>query len=129
MKNVVLNKCILDSFELESNSSGISNDPYSRDLEEYKSISNNEIIQLSNEYGFEKEERWESGLDKTYYDPPQFSVETFEVKRYSFENEKSFVYVTKFLDDDLPLGRANRSRFKGMIRKEMDTTGSVQRKT
>ncbi|GKB54659.1 hypothetical protein Tco_0905412 [Tanacetum coccineum] len=29
------------------------------------------------------------------------------------------------LDDDLPLGRANGTRFKGMIMKEMDTAGSV----
>ncbi|GJR17469.1 7-deoxyloganetin glucosyltransferase-like protein [Tanacetum coccineum] len=29
--------------------------------------------------GFEEEERWESGLDEKYYDPPQVYVEMFEV--------------------------------------------------
>ncbi|GKD66078.1 hypothetical protein Tco_1308186, partial [Tanacetum coccineum] len=77
--------------------------------------------------GFEEEERWESGLDKKYYDLPKVYIETFEVKRYSFEEGKSFVCVTKQLKDALPLGRVNGSRFKGMIRKEMDTGGSVQR--
>ncbi|GJT26452.1 hypothetical protein Tco_0906727 [Tanacetum coccineum] len=43
MKNVVLNEWILDSFELESNSSGMSKEPYSRDLEEYKVVFDNEI--------------------------------------------------------------------------------------
>ncbi|GKB10579.1 MAK10-like protein [Tanacetum coccineum] len=33
------------------------------------------------------------------------------------------------LDDELPLGRANGSRFKGMIQKEMDIGGSVSRET
>ncbi|GKB21906.1 hypothetical protein Tco_0855829, partial [Tanacetum coccineum] len=50
MKNVMLNEWILDSLKLESNSSGISNDPNFRDLEEYKSVFDNEIIQLANEY-------------------------------------------------------------------------------
>ncbi|GJY08174.1 hypothetical protein Tco_0375228 [Tanacetum coccineum] len=35
----------------------------------------------------------------------------------------------RVLDDALPLGRANGSRFMGMIRKEMDEEGKVQRKT
>ncbi|GJW35541.1 hypothetical protein Tco_0058461 [Tanacetum coccineum] len=50
VKNVVLNEWILDSFDVESSSSGISNDPYSRDLEEYKSVFDNKIAQLANEY-------------------------------------------------------------------------------
>ncbi|GJX84875.1 hypothetical protein Tco_0335649 [Tanacetum coccineum] len=43
MKNAVLNEWILDSFDVESNYSGMSNDPYLRDLEEYKSVFDNEI--------------------------------------------------------------------------------------
>ncbi|GJU22379.1 hypothetical protein Tco_1155721 [Tanacetum coccineum] len=50
MKNVVLNECIVDSFELESNSSGLSNEPYLRDLKEYKLVFDNEITRLANEY-------------------------------------------------------------------------------
>ncbi|GJT77457.1 hypothetical protein Tco_1044182 [Tanacetum coccineum] len=41
-------------------------------------------------------------------------------KRYSFDGGWSFICITKQLDDALPLGRANGSRFMGMIRKEMD---------
>ncbi|GJT30310.1 reverse transcriptase domain-containing protein [Tanacetum coccineum] len=73
-----------------------------------------------------EEKRWESGLDEKYYDPPQVCIETFEVKRYSLEEGKSFVCVTKQLEDALPLGWVNGSKFKGMIRDEMDTGGSVQ---
>ncbi|GJX61090.1 hypothetical protein Tco_0293990 [Tanacetum coccineum] len=79
--------------------------------------------------GFEEEEHWESGLDEKYYDPPQVCVETIKVKRYTFENKQKFICVTKILDKDLPLGRVNGSRFKGMIRKEIDTGGSVQMET
>ncbi|GJT64903.1 hypothetical protein Tco_1016383 [Tanacetum coccineum] len=121
MKYATLRLSVLDSFELESNSLGISNDPYARDLGEYKSESENKITE------FEEEEQWECGVDKTYYDPPELSMENFEVKRYSFENGKSFVCVTKILNDDTRLERVNGSRFKKMIRKEMDTAQSVQR--
>ncbi|GJV05631.1 hypothetical protein Tco_1343287 [Tanacetum coccineum] len=51
VKNVVLNEWILDSFEEDLDSSEISKDPYSRDLEEYKLVFDNEIAQLANEYG------------------------------------------------------------------------------
>nr|GEU31648.1 DNA-directed DNA polymerase [Tanacetum cinerariifolium] len=50
VKNAVLNERILDSFDVEPSSSGMSNDPYSRDLEEYRLVFNNEIEQLVNEY-------------------------------------------------------------------------------
>ncbi|GJS87605.1 RNA-directed DNA polymerase, eukaryota, reverse transcriptase zinc-binding domain protein [Tanacetum coccineum] len=79
--------------------------------------------------GFEEEDRWESGLYEKYYNPPQVCVETFEVKRYLFEVGKSFICVTKLLEDALPLGRANESRFKGMTQKEIDMGGSIQRET
>ncbi|GJZ13988.1 RNA-directed DNA polymerase, eukaryota, reverse transcriptase zinc-binding domain protein [Tanacetum coccineum] len=75
--------------------------------------------------GHEEEEKWENGLDNKYYDPPLVCVETFEVKRYSLGVGKSFVCVTKQLDEDLPLGRVNGTMFRGMIREEMDTGGSV----
>ncbi|GJY55769.1 hypothetical protein Tco_0454884 [Tanacetum coccineum] len=134
VKGSVINEWILDSFEVEANFARICNDPYSRSLDEYKAVFDNEIEQLANEYelrigkkGFEEEERRESGLDEKYYDPPQVFIETFEVKRYSFEEGKSFVYVTKQLHDALPLGCVNGSRFKGMIRSEMDIRGSVQK--
>ncbi|GJR95498.1 hypothetical protein Tco_0267672 [Tanacetum coccineum] len=39
-----------ECFDVESSSSRISNDPYLRDLEEYKSVFDNKIAQLANEY-------------------------------------------------------------------------------
>nr|GEZ17186.1 hypothetical protein [Tanacetum cinerariifolium] len=50
VKNAVLNERILDSFDVEPSSSGMSNDPYSRDLKECRLVFNNEIKQLVNEY-------------------------------------------------------------------------------
>ncbi|GKA29119.1 hypothetical protein Tco_0715364 [Tanacetum coccineum] len=79
--------------------------------------------------GFKEEERWESGIGKTCCTPPLVKSETFEVKRYSFKNKKSFVRITKQLDDAQPLGRVNCSRFIGMIKKEMEEEGRTTRKT
>ncbi|GJT73263.1 hypothetical protein Tco_1032549 [Tanacetum coccineum] len=72
------------------------------------------------DHGFEEEEHDEMGIEIEKYDPPDVQVETFEVKKYSFKSGQSFVCVTKDLDDSLPLGRKNRSRFKEMIRNEFD---------
>ncbi|GJZ78788.1 phospholipase-like protein [Tanacetum coccineum] len=43
VKNAILNEWILYSFDAESDSLGMSNDSYLRDLEEYKSVFDNEI--------------------------------------------------------------------------------------
>ncbi|GJV09926.1 phospholipase-like protein [Tanacetum coccineum] len=79
--------------------------------------------------GFEEEERWEFGIEKTDYEPPFVDIGTFEIKRYSFNEGRSFICITKQFDDALPLGRVNGSRFVGMIRKEMDEEGGTIRKT
>ncbi|GKC92666.1 hypothetical protein Tco_1158108, partial [Tanacetum coccineum] len=47
MMNVVLNELVLNSFELGSNFLGISDDPYSRDLQKYSSEFKNKITQLA----------------------------------------------------------------------------------
>ncbi|GKD97454.1 hypothetical protein Tco_1381351 [Tanacetum coccineum] len=52
VENVVLNEWILDSFDEESSPSGMSIDPYSRNLEEYIFVFDNEVEQLTNEYEF-----------------------------------------------------------------------------
>ncbi|GJT55917.1 hypothetical protein Tco_0990971 [Tanacetum coccineum] len=52
--------------------------------------------------GFEEEERWESGIEKIDYEPPFVDVKTFKIKRYSLEGGRSFVCITKQLDDALP---------------------------
>ncbi|GKC24573.1 zinc knuckle CX2CX4HX4C containing protein [Tanacetum coccineum] len=79
----------------------------------------------NNNYGwhnhkFKNEEREEMGIEDEDYHPPEVQVETFEVKKYSFEGGHSFVCVSKDLDNVLPLGRKNGSKFKEMIRKEVE---------
>ncbi|GJZ05379.1 hypothetical protein Tco_0538654 [Tanacetum coccineum] len=69
---------------------------------------------------FENEEREEMGIEDEDYHPPEVQVETFEVKKYSFEGGQSFICVSKDLDNFLSLGRKNRSKFKEMIRKEVE---------
>ncbi|GJX27641.1 hypothetical protein Tco_0235720 [Tanacetum coccineum] len=76
----------------------------------------------------EEEERGEIRVDIEGYDPPRVHVETFEIKRYSFDSGQSFICVTKELMDALPLGRENGSRFREMIHKEVDSGRKVLRK-
>ncbi|GKA69656.1 RNA-directed DNA polymerase, eukaryota, reverse transcriptase zinc-binding domain protein [Tanacetum coccineum] len=45
--------------------------------------------------GFEVEDQWESGIEKTYYKPPFADIKTFEIKKYSFNRGRSFVCITK----------------------------------
>ncbi|GJV90922.1 hypothetical protein Tco_1538735, partial [Tanacetum coccineum] len=70
-------------------------------------------------YEFENEECEEIGIEDKDYHPPEVQVETFEVKKYSFKGGQSFICVTKDLDNTLPLGRKNGSKFKEMIRMEI----------
>ncbi|GJU55314.1 hypothetical protein Tco_1229028 [Tanacetum coccineum] len=79
----------------------------------------------NNNYGwhnheFKNEEREEIGIKDEDYHPPEVQVEIFEVKKYSFEGGQSYVCVSKDLDYVSPLGRKNRSKFKEMIRKEVE---------
>ncbi|GJS22125.1 RNA-directed DNA polymerase, eukaryota, reverse transcriptase zinc-binding domain protein [Tanacetum coccineum] len=76
----------------------------------------------------EEEERRKLGINIEEYDPPMVHVETFEVKRYSFNSGQNFICVTKELMDDLPLGRENGSRFRDMICKEVDNGRRIHRK-
>ncbi|GJT09794.1 phospholipase-like protein [Tanacetum coccineum] len=70
--------------------------------------------------GYEEDEMWRSGDEKTDYDPPYVNVKTFEVKKYSFKGGRSFICITDREDEALPLGRVNGARFKAMIRKELE---------
>ncbi|GKA81209.1 putative reverse transcriptase domain-containing protein, partial [Tanacetum coccineum] len=63
----------------------------------------------------EEEERQKLVINIEEYDPPMVHVETFEVKRYSFDTSQSFICVTKELMDVLPMGRVNGLRFRDMI--------------
>ncbi|GJZ28392.1 hypothetical protein Tco_0573039 [Tanacetum coccineum] len=79
--------------------------------------------------GFEEEELWQNGIEEIDYTPPLAKNETFEVHRYTFKNGKSFIRITKQMNDVLPLGRVNGSRFIEKTRKEMDEEGGATRKT
>ncbi|GJS50929.1 mutator type transposase [Tanacetum coccineum] len=70
------------------------------------------------DYWLEEDKKRENGDKK--YDPPQVHLEIFEVTRYSFDNGNSFICVTIEIKDTLSLGRENGSRFKKMIRQEMN---------
>ncbi|GJU50820.1 reverse transcriptase domain-containing protein [Tanacetum coccineum] len=71
-------------------------------------------------YEFVNEECEEIGIEDKDYHPPEVQVETFEVKKYSFKGRQSFICVTKDVDNILPLGRKNGSKFKEMIRKKVE---------
>ncbi|GJV39262.1 hypothetical protein Tco_1417702 [Tanacetum coccineum] len=73
--------------------------------------------------GFEEEELWQNGIEEIDYTPPLAKNETFKVCRYTFKNGKSFISITKQMNDVLPLGRVNGSRFIEKTRKEIDEEG------
>ncbi|GJS31295.1 reverse transcriptase domain-containing protein [Tanacetum coccineum] len=77
----------------------------------------------------EEEERRKLGINIEEYEPPMVHVETFEVKRYSLDTGKSFICVTKELMDTLPMGRENRSRFKDMTSKEVNSRRRIHGQT
>ncbi|GJX44262.1 hypothetical protein Tco_0260938 [Tanacetum coccineum] len=85
---------------------------------EYCNQVHNKNYELHN-YEFENEECEEIGIEDKDYHPSEVQVETFEVKKYSFKGGQSFICVTKDLDNTLPLGRKNGSKFKEMIRMEV----------
>ncbi|GKB43596.1 hypothetical protein Tco_0888538 [Tanacetum coccineum] len=77
----------------------------------------------------EEEERRELGINIEEYDPQRVHVETFKIKRYSFDSGQNFICVSKELMDALSLGRENGARFRDMIRKEVDIGRRIHRKT
>ncbi|GJT76567.1 hypothetical protein Tco_1043292 [Tanacetum coccineum] len=76
-----------------------------------------------------EEERRKLEINIEEYEPPMVHIETFEVKRYSFDTGQSFICVTKELMDALPIGTKNGSRFRDMIRKEVDSGRRIYRQT
>ncbi|GJU80463.1 hypothetical protein Tco_1282828 [Tanacetum coccineum] len=124
VSKAVLNEWVLDSFDIKTNYGRTRDDSYSRRFDEYKEVFDSEIEQLENEYDlrigkkgydldnvWEKCEKFHGGTSHPWHDE-------------GFEEEDQWES-----DDALPLGRANESRFMGMIRKEMDEERSAQRKT
>ncbi|GJS17119.1 hypothetical protein Tco_0411591 [Tanacetum coccineum] len=94
-----------------------------------------EATMYDNHYSFDVE----IDYGKTRDDP--YSRRLINIRRSNAKNFLGILYTNgtmrdsrkksdgRVLDDALPLGRANSSRFMGMIRKEMDDDGNVQRKT
>ncbi|GKC13652.1 hypothetical protein Tco_1010434 [Tanacetum coccineum] len=87
------------------------------------------VINSWHNEGFEEEELWRSGDEKTDYEPPFVDIKTFEVKKYTFKRGQSFICITKQDDDALTLGRVNGARFKAMIRKELKDKGVTHNET
>ncbi|GKB32949.1 phospholipase-like protein [Tanacetum coccineum] len=77
------------------------------------------------DHEFKNKERKELGIEEDDYHPPEVQVETFEVKKYSFEGGQSFDCVSKDLNNVLPLGRKNGSKFKEMIQKEVENNKTL----
>ncbi|GJR23875.1 phospholipase-like protein [Tanacetum coccineum] len=96
--------------------------------EKYERYHGNTLYPWHDE-GFEEDELWQSSDEKTDYEPPFVNIETFEVKKYSFKGGRSFICITKQLDDTLPLGRENGTRFKEMIRNELGGGENNQKET
>ncbi|GJY73953.1 hypothetical protein Tco_0478384 [Tanacetum coccineum] len=135
-REIVFNEWILDSFNVKYEYAKEIGNPYSRRFDEFKRVFDNEVENLSNEYtlrigkkGFEEEELWRSGDEKTNYEPPFVDIKTFEVKKYTFKKGQSFICITKQDDDALPLRRVNGARFKAMIRKELKDKGIAHDET
>ncbi|GJV06894.1 RNA-directed DNA polymerase, eukaryota, reverse transcriptase zinc-binding domain protein [Tanacetum coccineum] len=69
------------------------------------------------DYWYEDEEKTELGNED--YNPPMVHTETFEVTKYKFDNECSFICVNGENNETLSLVRKNGSRFRKMIMEEM----------
>ncbi|GJR43420.1 hypothetical protein Tco_1311523 [Tanacetum coccineum] len=125
VKKALLKTWLLDCFQEE-----LVKDPRSRNdiWENFKKVQRDNTYWWHDQKS-EEEERQELGINIEEYDPPMVHVETFERKRYSFDSGQNFIFVTKELMDALPLGRENGSRFRDMIRKDVDSGRRIHRNT
>ncbi|GJQ91406.1 putative reverse transcriptase domain-containing protein [Tanacetum coccineum] len=62
-----------------------------------------------------EEEEKRKCLDGTHYDPFELSVDTYEVKWYSFGNMESFVCVKKMLKEELPIGSYSKEKTNEVV--------------
>ncbi|GKB08699.1 late embryogenesis abundant protein, LEA-14 [Tanacetum coccineum] len=134
VKKTLLKTWLIDCFQED-----VAKDPQERSFDDYMWMFDIEIDQLADEYELgigkkghmleEEEERRKLRINIVEYEPPMVHVETFKVKIYSFDTGQSFIYVTKELMDALPMGRENGSRFRDMIRKEVDSGRRIHRQT
>ncbi|GKC29813.1 putative reverse transcriptase domain-containing protein [Tanacetum coccineum] len=109
-------KTLLKSWLIDCFRDDVIKDLRVRSFDDYKWMK----VQGDNTYWWhdqklEEEKRQKLGINIEEYEPPMVHIETFEVKRYSFDTGQSFIYVTKELMDALSMGRENGSRFRDMI--------------
>ncbi|GJZ94012.1 reverse transcriptase domain-containing protein [Tanacetum coccineum] len=125
-------------------------DPLERCLDEYNWVFHKEIKQLADEYEIKIGEKgqvleeiwtkckrarcknkdwwydyWYEDEEKTKlgsedYNPLMVHTETFEVTKYKFNNRCSFICVSGENNETLSLGKEIGSRFRKMIREEME---------
>nr|GEV79928.1 hypothetical protein [Tanacetum cinerariifolium] len=129
MRSVMFKEWVNKDFNFGVHFGRTKDDPYSRNFDLYTDEFNKEIEQSWYDEGFKKEELWQNGIEEIDYTPPLAKYETFKVHRYTIKNEKSFISITKQMNDVLHLGRVNESRFIEKTRKEMDEGGGAIRKT
>ncbi|GJT33569.1 rhomboid-like protein 12, mitochondrial [Tanacetum coccineum] len=95
VRNAVLNEWVLDSFDIDADYGRTCDDPYSKRIRK-KGYAMDDVWEKCDKFhvdtlypwhdeGFKEEEQWESGIEKTNYEPPFVDIETFEIKRYSFD--------------------------------------------
>ncbi|GKA33219.1 hypothetical protein Tco_0719586, partial [Tanacetum coccineum] len=89
IRNEVLNEWVIDSFDVEidygksvtthiqEGKKGYALDDVWEKCEKY----HGGTVYPWHDEGFEEEEQWESGIEKTDYEPPFVDIETFEIKR------------------------------------------------
>ncbi|GJR51335.1 phospholipase-like protein [Tanacetum coccineum] len=114
-----------DTFDIKADYGRTRDDPYLRRFGEYKKVFDSEIEQLANEYDLRIGKKGMSWM--TYGESAKNSMVVCYTHGTMRDSRKKS--DGKVLDDALPLGRANGSRFMGMIRKEMEEEGGAQRKT
>ncbi|GKE41126.1 hypothetical protein Tco_1464531, partial [Tanacetum coccineum] len=129
MRRVMFKEWVKEDFNFGVNIGRGREDPYSRNFDVYKDEFDKEIEQLWYDEGFEEKELWQNGIEEIDYTLPVAKTETFEVHCYTFKNGKSFIIITKQMNDVLPLGRVNGSRFIKKTRKEMDEEVGATSKT
>ncbi|GJR26313.1 hypothetical protein Tco_1102545 [Tanacetum coccineum] len=107
--NALLNKWLLDSFDIKADFEGIHNDPYSRSLDEYTSVFDKDIEQLENEYelkigkkGYILDDIWEKceqvhrGTSDPCHDEVHEEVERGKSGRKNKYYDPPLVYVETF---------------------------------
>ncbi|GJV14066.1 hypothetical protein Tco_1359389 [Tanacetum coccineum] len=130
-REFILNKWILDSYDVEEEYAREIGDPYSRRFDEYNRVFNNEIEHLSNEYilrigkkGYVLDDVWEKCQQNYKKTNEAWHDEAYEENEMWRIGDEKTDYDPPY-DEALPLGRMNGARFKAMIRQELEGNNYV----